>query len=1459
MMFPIQSVRLINLNIPDDNYDIAMTNDYYRFDSLDSLITLANGGGKSSLILLLSQVFKPNARRGNRRLKDYVPEQGYSVIAVELNQGQQFTTLNLVARKKFLIDLEGETTDSLEYFLFISEYDSNDCSGHNPLTLPFFKDKQYKQQTPYEELETIVKKKPEYFRHYKQNEVRKYMAYLEERFHNVAAWADTIWKINSAEGGASSLFSGSKTDADALISSQAVIRDHLIPIIESKNQINADEIEKQVATIARLYANQYENQLKRDRLNKVCEQIQHEFLEKTTDAQILTAKLNQAASAYEEATTPLNPLKKYHEQQLDALTAKQLELKKQFSETYILKQSNKVWLLKEEVEQLQGDICKGEMLVSDLKEKQCRTEHEIIIQEATQRFQEYVTAKEAVRLKQEAIEVKKMNNREKSLKITEIQQTLATAAHIKYQKVKSDLNGINHASEELGKELAEIEENYTFTYGEITKQEAQQDSLKEQLKGLKEAMAKKWESLSFDTKDITGNQQTLIDEQEELDCYLENCQEEIAKHEKSKEGAEEDLKHITSNYDKLEATIASREEELAQAKEKRKSYLIQLSKILSHAVAFNISDKDIQIHVNEKLAQWDREASALNKELYLIEQNLTAKRGVVVPNELEEWLSSNQITYVQGIDYLNERASKEEQANLIQSYPMLPYSLVLANPKDLERIKECPLQLDNDFLLTFMKDPDHYLGRPEVTWWGIGSYKVEALDPAFWEKRRQQLEEQAEDKKIQIEESKEKEINLHRIHSALDGYSIKSIERRETELERLLIKENGLNTKKHLQESILGEIEGLLLEYRQRKESTLERLQEIEEQLKILKSLAEDTEKQQVIFSQVEQIKSILIQKNNDLEKYRQLRKEGKNKRNYLIKQREEVSRAHFEVEGFFSKYEIYLPKIALEIEEFINLEELEQHLEQLQAEVDLTQLEEELARLNQSLTKAFDTFKELEIEEAICTNVTYSYATLKHLKGTLQSLREEYNLATNKLAANESILKIKQSQFEKEEEDLQEKISTHNQTYGEYKQAKTLTNDELREAQNFLRGALREIESELGKTTENDNQLRLAIQAQLKQKHFDMNNLRNEMNETQLAQIQVLDFLKELEDKQEKYEHQRDLLKDALNKWGKALKQAWNMSQEELNALPKGLRNQKESLMDLDMNNYLAVIEIHQTMIARLEEAIKNEEGKLKEADNQLQNFSEYLSIECQEVYDQLKLFDRGLNIEIQGKNQEILRLDVPLVCRPEQFESAIQEYVKLFVMDLSHLMQGEMTAKISETTEAKKTVENKIKNFRLGVILAQVIDFDRTTLKVLKVSNLDHNLILWENDNSGGQGSLKALILIFAIFKYLNNDKNGTTILLDNPFGKMSSYDLVDIMFKTAKRLKIKLICFTGIKEQHIQQQFKVHYKLSHVPTTTRGLARMRVERQGEERDVSRFERGYYSKEKVPSRRIIQESLNL
>lgn len=1459
-MFPIQSVRLINLNIPDENYDIAMKNDEYHFESLDSLITLANGGGKSSLILLLSQVFKPNARRGKRQLKDYVPEEGYSVISVELNQGQQYTTLNLVARKKFLTSLEGDTKEALEYFLFISEYGESNRLLHCPHGLPFFKDIRNKVQTPYEELEKLVQKKPEYFRHYKQNESKKYMSYLESRFHNVAAWADTIWQINSVEGGASGLFAGSKDNPDVLISSQAVIRDHLIPIIESKNQIDEEEIRKQLTSIGQSYASQYDNQVKRERLNKVREQLNVEFIEKTENASTLTANLNQATSNYENALAPLNSLREYHEQQIEVLTCKELDLKKQLSETSILKQMNKVSQLTEEIEDLKAEVSERRILIHELKEKQKQIREAIKIQEATQKFEEYVATKDAVRLKQEAIEVKKLNNTEKSLKITEIQQTLATVAHQKFEKAESDLTTVEQSMKEIEKELTKRREKRMSTYGEIEKQKEKQRGLSKQLKEVNQTIDDKWATLPFETKDLSRNQQALIDEQDELEHYYETCQDEVGKQQKSKEEAESTLKDIVSEYDKLEGSISAQEKAIAKVKENRQFHLVQLSSLLGHAFPFDTSDKDIQIHINEKLAQCKRENNALTKEINLIEQSLKAKRGVIVPDELEKWLQDNEIGYVQGIDYLSEKQSKEVQAKLIEDYPMLPYSLVLSHGEDLERIKACPVKLSNDLLLTFMKDPDHYLGQPEVTWWGVGNYKVEALNPAFWEERRQQLETQKAEKNMQLEQLSEEVSRLHGVRSVLEGdYSLKTIEKAESELDHLFLTESQLSNKKSFQELIVGEATELLKEWKQKELFTNDRLDEIAKHLDILSLISEYVSKQQDLEQQSKEVDLKLAQKNEELEIYSKIIAEDESTCNFLELQCKELSQVYYGARTFYSKYEAYLPEVPLVVEDILNLEELEKHLSQLQSEVDLTQLEEELATLNKALVKAFKVFKECGVEESICANITYNSITLKHFKDTLNNLINELVDANGRLSASETILNDRLPKLSEEKKILQEELKTHRKTYEDYHPEKTITDSELKETEKFLRNTLNQTETQLGATKESHSQLVSAVKSQSKQKYIDLSHLRHQFTETQLAQMEVSEFLTHLDQMQEQYEHHRNHLEDALREWRVALRKAWNISQDYLNALPTGLRKQKESLIEIDLNNYLTVIEIHQVMIERLEDAIKNEEDKLKEADKQLQSFSEYLSIQCQEVYDQLKLFDRGLNIELNGKNEEILKLDVPLICLPEQFETSIQDYVRMFVMDLSHLMQIEMTAQGTEIAEAKRVVENKIKNFKLGTLLAEVIDFEHTALKVLKVSNLNHKLILWESDNSGGQGSLKALILIFTIFKYLNNDKNGTTILLDNPFGKMSSHDLVNIMFKTAERLRIKLICFTGIEEQHIQQKFKVHYKLSHVPSKTKGLAIMRVEREGEIRETNRFERGYYAKERIPSVETIQESLSL
>lgn len=1457
-MLPIKSVRLINLIIPDKNYDIAIANDYYDFNSSDTLITLANGGGKSSLILLLSQVFQPNAKRGDRRLIDYVSDEGYSVISVELNDGKQLITLNLVARKKFFTESDKDTTEELSYFLFISEYEGHDALGHDPMTLPFFKDAYFKEQTPYEELEKLIKKQPEYFRYYKQRERGKYMAYLEDRFHNVKAWAETVWNINASEGGASSLFSNSKEDADRLVSSQKIICDHLIPMIESKNQMDAEAMKQQMEKIADLYANQYESQAKRNHLTQICDRLEDEFLKQTLTASELTANLNQATTTYENALEKLAPLTQYHETLMDQLAAQQKEGTKQLSEIDVLKQANTVKQLTQQVEMFTQTVEADETQLACLKETQTQTENDLTLQEATQKYEEYCLAKERVRLKEEAIETKRLNNQEKSLKITQLQQTLAMATQANHQKSEQAMTNLNEQLGTCEQTLEQLDQHHRLTYGELSTQKAQQTSLHHQLDELNVTIDQQWDTLGFEVREVERHETHLTQEQEALTQTFERLQDSLIKQVKEKEEASTELNQYLSNRTKLEATIQSRENELNQMKESRQRTLFQLSGLLEITLNPDISDREVQVHVREKESQWERETTALNKEVYLLEQSLTAKRGVVIPDELETWLHDQQIAYQQGIDYLNDCPSPEEQLRLIQSYPMMPYSLVLADPKDLERIKTCPIQLETNVFITLMKDPEHYFGQPDDSWWGIGSYDVEALNPEFWLNRREQLEQQLHEKKNRLRELKEQEIQLYRLQSSLDTHGQKKIAQRELALDGCFDELQKLNTKLHFQESVVGEIEQLLKDTEHKKVSTQQRLQEIEQQLKVLKDLALILIKQKELQTQKDVVQVSLIQTQQTLDQCQQELNEMKKQRQYLMLQREELNQTFFTTETYYSKYKHYLPDNPMTIESVVNIEELEQHLARLQMEIDLSQLEEELRQFTQAMDRAYQVFSEYGIDTTVCEATEYRATTVKYLKEQLKNLQTDILSVSNQYSVNQSKLNDYTQQLATEQQVLQAKNQTHAALYQADVEMKDLTNEELKTLEKFIKKTQQELGAKLTQTKEALSQLQMTLRVQSKQKQWGSKRLKTSFTTEELEQMVVSEYLQTLDEAQNDYNHQRDHLEDAIKDWNKALRKAWSMNSEILAALPKGLRHQKETLMDVTMENYLAVIEIHEKMVDRLKEAIKNEETKLQQADQQLQNFSEYVSIQCQEIYDQLQLFDRGLTIELNGKMEQILQLNVPLICSPEQFEPLIQEYVKTFIMDLARLKQTELAAGHA-TDEAEKNVRNKIKNFKLGVVLTAVIDFERTVLKVLKVSSLDYSLILWESDNSGGQGSLKALILIFAMFKYLNNGKNGTTILLDNPFGKMSTFGLVDVMFKTAKRLNIRLICFTAIEQTHIQNQFNVHYKLSHVKTKTPKVARMRVERQGETKATNQFERGFYLKEKLPTREMLQATLDL
>ena len=90
---------------------------------------------------------------------------------------------------------------------------------------------------------------------------------------------------------------------------------------------------------------------------------------------------------------------------------------------------------------------------------------------------------------------------------------------------------------------------------------------------------------------------------------------------------------------------------------------------------------------------------------------------------------------------------------------------------------------------------------------------------------------------------------------------------------------------------------------------------------------------------------------------------------------------------------------------------------------------------------------------------------------------------------------------------------------------------------------------------------------------------------------------------------------------------------------------------------------------------------------------------------------------------------------------------------------------------------------------------------------------LLTWENtqvQNSGAEKFLAYFAIIVSIINYnrkkagINDKALRSVLILDNPFGPISSAHVLDPMFEMAKKLKVQLICFSNITKTDITSRF-------------------------------------------------------
>ena len=230
----ISKIRIVNFNyndgnrfIPDELYDLASPD---TGEALNTLFNLNNGGGKTVLVQLMMQPVHPKAMAGGRRIEDYFSHTGdHSYILLEWNldgsKEKLLTGISIAASSSASTE-EDKRGNSVKYYTFTTHYETYSAYSIGGLDLST-NDKGNYVPAQFDYVRERAKSSRGLLNYYSSDDAVKWAEYLAEYGIYRTEWESVIEVLNKDEGGPNQYFDEAKT-------SDKLIAKFFIPAIEQK-------------------------------------------------------------------------------------------------------------------------------------------------------------------------------------------------------------------------------------------------------------------------------------------------------------------------------------------------------------------------------------------------------------------------------------------------------------------------------------------------------------------------------------------------------------------------------------------------------------------------------------------------------------------------------------------------------------------------------------------------------------------------------------------------------------------------------------------------------------------------------------------------------------------------------------------------------------------------------------------------------------------------------------------------------------------------------------------------------------------------------------------------------------------------------------------------------------------------------------------------------------------------
>lgn len=1415
-MSRINRVRFVNFTYNDNRHIYDQTFNFYGGEN--TLLNLQNGGGKTVLVQMMLQPISPKQKLKDRLFKSYFMKSiapTYIMIEWELDNDSGYVLTGIGIKKVSGKNIDDEENDNIKIITFISEYKRKNPFDIDSINLTYTENEIVKLTDFDKVIKSLsnAEKNSDYkvklFRWEQTEDKKKYIEELAAYKIYQSEWKNLMVKINETEAGLNSFFSDCKTN-------KALIKTWFIPTIEEQLNKNG----KVIDNIRELIKNHAEHLVKNEKIIQE-KSIFEDFKVKSKQVIDSLEKYDQTLKDIKEMENSIGNLYAF-------LTNKATELNTQkenimnaigsienaIKEVLYDKLSYEYHEINSELSDLQSQVSQLDNENRALLIQIDENKHKEKVQLCAELYQKLQGVEGNIIKYRAELDKLEMEQEEINKKIADISYTLG----IKY-KEKVDNDQLALAAQEALRE--EKINAFNANKNEITnKRKAIEDLNNERLKIIarisdfeskEKEIQKRYNDFKLQRNFFTGeyDNKEVVQYQNALNLKVEENKKLIVNLSSEKVRNETKITELEGQISSLNAQITDNTVKLNEKKSQYKEFAGQKEKILKIINDYQLNEdylfereKIISVlsreisHYNSLTTEKNTENSDIEKKLNMYETG----KSIELTEELQRAFEDNNIDIDFGFEWIkNYSVSQEEKEKLLQKNPFIPFSIIISR-RDFERLKNLDLKVFTSDTLPLI-ERESLEEKLKIVW----TNQVVTFDKMSF--------------------------ILSFNNDLLDEEHLNSIIK-----ELIRIKNYNQGLIDNAQESI-NTLQGKIVFVNSFTYSPGQ-VAELEYSLKNLEGLLGE---KTALHSELQ------IQIRDLRDKFSNIGKELAQKEN----EKDALARQCEDIENLLHKYPVYLEYKAKESNTNGQIKNMNHEISTLDGKNDV--LQEEISDLRikiSKLTELLDGSKEKLAKYNI-----YKTGILR--TGEISALENELSALDSQLGGDIKLYKELLGNSNKEKTDLEGKIAKHEIPEVDYKGV-TFDKAELKNIEQTVKeltgknavvlNRLNDIKVESGKVEERLRNKRDKIieecdgrlpkhpehigdinfskrKSELLQQKSDLQRSQAAVESEAKAIGIELASLSEFEVFVNRITAV-DPIKEDFVSYRKQIISNYRM-------LIENERTQKDSLIteyDKLENGFINKAEIFRQLFTNLlndEKRYRLDYGAnaLERANLQIDRKLEQYSIDIQKmsdmeshivnstfgyvrnVYDEMDSIDKNSAIEIEGQKRKMLIVSLPAKDKLE--EGILKEYIKGTINNCVSLYK--------QDKPMDNLLTNEINTFDL---FDRLVGINKVEIILLKIEPNAVKKKTWKQvieETSGGEKFVSAFVVFISLLTYMRGssilkiNEDSKVLIMDNPFGPITSEHLLKPLFDIAKKYNTQLICLSDLKEHTIYDRFNLVYALN------------------------------------------------